>query len=313
MKKSILLAAGIIVVGAAIVFLSRSGKTTVSIDTGRTAPPGSIPARRKDPAVVRFGFEISEDLAADADVYESFLRYLQRKVGRPFDLRFVKKGERLIDNLGTGLVDFAVVGAFTYISDRKRYKPLLLAREADAQGKAEFRSAIVVRPDSPIMTLADLRGKSFTFGRKNSTRQHVIPFIMLFNAGINLGDLKNHTFGGTSRMAVDMVLANASDAAGMPASKALALARDNIIRIVALSNGYPSNVVLASRKVDSGLATAVKNALLEMKPLGSDRDVLNHWDGTDAPGGYLEAYPSQYDVYEGMAALYGLLSSGERP
>ncbi len=50
---------------------------------------------------------------------------------------------------------------------------------------AEFHSVFITQPNSGINKLADLKGKSFTFGSESSTSGHLMPRYYLLDAGID--------------------------------------------------------------------------------------------------------------------------------
>ncbi|GIW22853.1 MAG: hypothetical protein KatS3mg068_1860 [Candidatus Sericytochromatia bacterium] len=58
--------------------------------------------------------------------------------------------------------------------------------------------AIIVRKDSNINTLKDLKGKRFAFGDPISTSSHIFPKMLLIKNGINPDtDFVNVLFAGT--------------------------------------------------------------------------------------------------------------------
>jgi phosphonate transport system substrate-binding protein len=274
------------------------GGGAVRVDPTVTFPAGSRAARPATRDAIRFGFENRDDLEEEARIYSSFLRYLEEKTGRTFELRFIRRNETVGDALGTGAVDFSIIGAFNYVKARRRYGITLVAREINAQGKGESSSAIITRRDGPVRRIADLRGKTFVFSREGTTRGHLIPRIMLSEAGVGLENLRNYTYADSNDRAVDIIRSGSYDAAGMQAPLAIELEKKGLVRIVALSEGYPSSVIAANRNVDPALVSLVREAVLAMEPTGRDRRTLYRWDLTDAPGGYMATEPAAYDRYE---------------
>lgn len=138
---------------------------------------------------LRFGFDLRSSPDEDARQYLPFLKYLEGATGLHFDLSFISNNNTVVDRLGTGKVQFAAIGADTYIQAHTRYGIIPLVRGLNAQGRAEYRAVIIVAPDSPTRKIEELRGKRFAFGSVTSTQGHLIPRIMLSEHGISLDDL----------------------------------------------------------------------------------------------------------------------------
>jgi len=86
-------------------------------------------------------------------------------------------------------VDFMRVGPASYVLARKQDAGVRILAVEVNDGATSFNGIICVRADSPIKSLADLRGKSFAFGNKNSTLGRYIAQSMLIEAGIRASDL----------------------------------------------------------------------------------------------------------------------------
>jgi len=94
-----------------------------------------------------------------------------------------------INALVDGRVDFARLEQSAYIKAKaSEPKIKVLAVEGDARRSA-FKGHIVVRDESAIRTLADLRGVEMAFAQSISAVDRYIPQHHLFQNGIQLGDL----------------------------------------------------------------------------------------------------------------------------
>jgi len=120
--------------------------------------------------------------------YQPFHRYLTERLeaqGIPVgklvvaaqlaDMRQrIERGE--VDLLLESLVSTLILERQT-----NRIHPALLAWR---KGQRQYRTLFFTRKDSPIRTLADLRGKRIVFESKRSTSAFFIPSITLENAGV---------------------------------------------------------------------------------------------------------------------------------
>lgn len=107
--------------------------------------------------------------------------YLARRMGCAINLVIPTNYNATVEALGNASLDFAYLGALTYVKAHERYGVVpLVQRSVDKQFHSLF-----VTSSSSIRKLADVRGKTFAFGDINSTSGHLIPFAELKAAGIN--------------------------------------------------------------------------------------------------------------------------------
>lgn len=257
--------------------------------------------------VVKFGFGHRLDAAEEARIYTPFLQYLEKKTGYKFEPRFVQKSESMPDILGKGEVQFMAMGSVEYIHTKEKYGAIPVVRGLNSQGKAEYQAAIITKPDSSIKKIGDIRGKSFAFGSDSSTQGHLIPRTMLLKVGISINDLKESTYTGAHDKVGEAVISGKYDAGGLQDTLAKDLEKKGLVRIVAMSDNYPSSGVAANASVDPKVIEAVKKALLEFDPLGKDKEELYHWDRTEMPNGFIKATGSDYDSIKDAMMKLGFL------
>lgn len=124
-------------------------------------------------------------------VIEAIQADVEKRLGRPTDIeiQIFKTYEDGIEALCKGTVDFVRFGPSPYILAKRKNAALeLLAMELE-DGKKQFNGCIVVPRDSKIHSLAELRGKSFAFGDRNSTIGRYLVQELLLNEGIHASDL----------------------------------------------------------------------------------------------------------------------------
>lgn len=138
--------------------------------------------------------------------------YLGRELGRPVSVRVGRDYDEHNEAIGKDSVDIAFLGPAPYTRIVARYgkKPLLARLEI--KGQPTFRGTIVTRTDSPLRTLAELKGKRFAFGDPNSTMSHLVPEYLLLKAGVRRRDLAHYQFLGAHNNVALAVLAGDFDA-----------------------------------------------------------------------------------------------------
>lgn len=254
-----------------------------------------------------FGFDRRLEPKEDVKIYASLLKYLEQSTGYEFILEVTPKDGSLVDEIGDGEVDFAVVGTLTYLQAHELYKASMLVRGINSQGENVYRAAIVTRPDTNIKSIFDLRDSSFVFGASTSTQGYLIPRRMLEESGIELTDLRNYDFTSSHAETANAVISGRSEAGGIQDTLAQTLVNRGLLRIVAWSNSYPSSGVLAGEHVPQEVVQTVTQVLLGLDPSGKDKEFLYHWERTEMPSGFSPAKDEDYAELRSWAEAYGLL------
>ena len=116
-------------------------------------------------------------------IYRPFAEYLSKELGIPVKYVSVVDYAATVEALAAKKLDMVWYGGFTFVQARRRTGDAipLVSREEDLH----FHSKFITRPETGIKTLADLKGKSFSFGSVSSTSGHLMPRYFLLQNGIN--------------------------------------------------------------------------------------------------------------------------------
>jgi len=116
-------------------------------------------------------------------IYTPFVEYLSKELGIPVRYYNVVDYAATVEGMAAKKLDMVWYGGFTFVQTRKRTGDAIpvVSREEDLQ----FHSKFITRPDTGIKTLADLKGKTFSFGSVSSTSGHLMPRYFLLQNGIN--------------------------------------------------------------------------------------------------------------------------------
>lgn len=232
-------------------------------------------------------------------------KFLAEKLGRPVELIIPTNYNATVEGLGNGSLDIAYLGGLTYVKAHIRYKVVpLVQRDIDQQ----FHSLFIVRAGSGITKLADLRGKTFCFGDINSTSGHLVPRLILKQAGIPVETaLKSFRHTGSHPATAQGVATGACDAGAMDETVYKALVEQGKISPTTIKVFYTSppfaDYVWAARPgLDVHADQAFAKAMLALHP-GKDDEVLGILRGTH----YVPARDNLYRNVEHIARELGLL------
>lgn len=242
-----------------------------------------------------FGFDLRASTQEDARQYLPFLEYLSQATGLKFKLRFTPRDNRIADDLGKGDIHFAAIGAVSYIRANKKFGVTPVARGLNKDNKAEYQSVLIVHQDSAIKSLADMPGKRMAFGSRSSTQGHLIPRIIMSKHNITLSELASYSYTGSHQNCANAVISGKSDICGLQDTMAFNVARISPIRVLHISDYYPSSGISANKDVPAAVLSKVKQALLDFQPQGKHAAGLYNWDKTEMPNGFTAT--SQRDYY----------------
>lgn len=142
------------------------------------------------------------------------LKYLEKVMGQPVVFTPVTDYAAAVEALANKQVDLAWYGGFTYVQANIRSggKAVPLVQRAE---DAVFRS-VFITTQAGIQNLADLKGKSVSFGSPSSTSGHLMPRSFLLQAHIEPErDFKRVAFSGAHDATIAAVAAGKVDAGAL--------------------------------------------------------------------------------------------------
>lgn len=144
--------------------------------------------------------------------------YLHAKTGLDVQFTPVSDYAAVVEGLASGKIDLAWLGGFTFVQAKLRtggQAVPIVQRAEDAQ----FTSRFIVPIDSPIHSLAELKGHTFVFGSPSSTSGHLMPRYFLMQQGIDSDkDFKTVAFSGAHDATVAFVASGRAEAGVLNAS-----------------------------------------------------------------------------------------------
>ncbi|HEY0182284.1 MAG TPA: phosphonate ABC transporter substrate-binding protein [Rhodopila sp.] len=202
--------------------------------------------------------------------YDEFQKLLSAHLKMPVKLFPAADYAGVMQGIAAGQLEAAEFGASGFAGawlDCKCIEPVVVPQEND--GSTYYYSVMVVRTDSGIKTLADMKGRSLAWADPNSTSGYLIPSATLKTKGIDLKDgayFSRTGFSGGHEQGVVAVLNKQYDAAVTWTSgqgeKAEGFTRGNLRSMVdrKMLNMSDINIIWQSGKIPNG-PWAVRTAL----------------------------------------------------
>ena len=206
--------------------------------------------------------------------YRPFGAYLETALSRPVELFVATDYTGVVEAMASDKLDLAYFGGLTYVQAERRADVVPMVTEVDRETSTpHYYSAIIVKADSSIRTVADIKGKKFAFGDINSTSGSLYPRIMLDRAGVagvkDFEDPQRFVYTGGHDATTLAVVNGTVDAGGVEKRVMQRLldagtVKADAVRVVeqTLVMGYPW---VARAKLDRGLQARIAQAFLDMK------------------------------------------------
>ncbi len=225
--------------------------------------------------------------------YQPLMDYLTAQTPYLFKLRLSRNYLETVRQLTESEVDFASLGNYTYIKTRLDHDVKCIAVPINAWGNLENYDDIIVPADSPVQSLAELKGQSFAFASHQSFSSWMAIW-MLHEAGVELSDLSRYENLSYHDLVAEKVLRGDFDA-GMVKSVVADQYRERGIRVLARSPAIPSVPLVAGAHVDPKKLQVVQVALLNLKSMIEVGTITTEgWD-SEVAHGFLAGHDSLFN------------------
>jgi len=224
-------------------------------------------------------------------------KYLSDTLKRPVTLKLSSSMSAAIEEVSNGSVELAYLTPVAYLKAHAKGNAQLVARTVTSN-KHTFQLMVVVRDDSPIRRIQDLKGKTFAFGDKAAILQRAV----VVGAGMPLEGLGEYKFIGHYDNIAKGVAIGDFDAGILKDTMAHDWQHRGL-RILHRSPPLPPYNIVASSKVDAKLLKLIRQAFLSLdirNPAHSK--VIKALD--DEYDGFAPASDADYDVVRELIAPF---------
>lgn len=256
-----------------------------------------------------FGLNPEQNIFKQIERYEPLADYLGRKTGVRIGLKVLPRYGNLIDNFESAGLDGAVFGSFSYSLAHARLGVQVIARPERPDGVSTYQGTIIVRKDSGIRAVKDMRGKRLAFVARATAGGYLFPLVFLRKGGV--GDVeaffKEVYFAGTHEDVVKDVLNGKADVGACKNTVfgRLAAADPRVAEelvVLDRSPSFPENALALGRSVEPPLKERLKSALLGMHEDPEGRRVLE----TFGARRFIETTDDDYDVVRKFTGKIGI-------
>ena len=200
--------------------------------------------------------------------------YLAKAMGQDVKLIIPTNYNATVEALGNGSLDFAYLGALTYVKAHASYGVQPLVQRQDDKN---FHSLFITTSPA-IQKPGDCKDKRFAFGDINSTSGHLIPYAELKKAGVDVDHHLQFRFTGSHPATAKAVEAGAVDAGALDETVFRSMVAEKQIdsskvRIFYTSPPFVDYVWVARKDIDAGRRDKFANAFTSLKE-GKDDAVL---------------------------------------
>ena len=240
--------------------------------------PLSSPVAAADKPVIRFGVIPRYNPLVMYKRYQPIMDYLSAETPYRFELKISRDYPEAVRFLQQGVTQVSSLGDVTFAEANIEYKAIPILKPLNKDGKPFYRSAIIVRADSPIKNLSELRGKTVAFGSTHSTSGNLIPRYLLWKNGVGLRDLKSYS-NLQHHDAVAKAILKGQYTAGAVKDVVAEKYKPHGLRILAWSDPIPSVPLVVRKDTPPDVVKALTAALLKLdRNNPQHKAIMKTWD-----------------------------------
>ena len=235
--------------------------------------------------------------------------YLKARTGLDVQFTPVTDYAAVVEGLATKKIDLAWLGGFTFVQAKLRTEGQAVPIVQRAEDE-KFTSRFIVPLDSPIKSIAELKGHTFVFGAPSSTSGSLMPRFFLQQQGIvPERDFKTVAFSGAHDATVAFVASGRAEAGVLNASvmdKLVEGKNPNAekVRVLATTPPFYDYNWTVRPGLDPALAKKLADAFLALDPAKpADKEILD----LQRASKFIPTKASNYDGIEAAGKSAGLI------
>ena len=235
-------------------------------------------------------------------------KMLGDEIGRPVEGFIATNYIGVVEALGTGTIDFALIPPFAYILANKKNGTEALLTSIGKHDEPGYYSVLIVRTDSGIEKVEDLKGKKVAFVDPSSTSGYIFPAVILKDHGIDIEKDITYQFAGGHDKALQLLVNGDVDAIGTYEDAITKFAKEfpevtEKVKVLQKSDLIPGITLVVSSKVDDATKQKIKDAFLKVTSTQEGQDLTVKLFGIK---GFEEANIDNYKLIEDKLNKMGI-------
>ncbi len=255
-------------------------------------------------AEIKFGQVPRLSAAELQTMFTPLAEYLTKEIGEKVSIVVPKDFEAFKAAVKAGQMDIGFANPLLYVEVKNKIDIEPLALSAEIKSGTRLRGVIIVRKDSGITKLQDLKGKKFIFVEKDSPAGHIFQKLLLSRAGFDVEkDITVLPFAKKHENVTMAVLNKTADAGGIREDE-LDKVDTSQLRIVGYTDYFPNWPVFAAPKLNRETAAKIRAALLKLKPNDPQNQKIL---GPARLTGFIPVSDKDYDELRKAAKIAGAM------
>jgi len=205
------------------------------------------------------------------DIWTPVADHLYKETDQPVDIITTDVYSNYLPEVLDKKPELAYFNALQYLTAHKEggYQAFIAPNQP-------MRGRIIVRADSPIQTIEELRGKSITFLPANAMPGHLQPKAMLKEHGLVAGQDYTVVEVANHNLSLNSIVAGQVDAgaAGVAAFETLPAETKSQLRILAETPPQPPVVIAVRDDIEPALRNQLAAALLSLNDTAEGQAIL---------------------------------------
>ncbi len=210
-------------------------------------------------------------------IWQPFSDYMSKRTGGLIKIVVISSFKEMQKAIDEKNIDFFYINSYVFYRLKQKGKVVAVAQMKNTLGKITSQSEFIVRRDSEINTVADLKGKNIAFVNPMGAGGYIAPRAYLYQAGLKNGIDSNEIFTNNLFNSIRGVTLGEYDAATMCGLNYTLIGKEagNVdLKVIAVSDSYPENIIAARKGVPFKLLALFKDEVINMSSSKDGKKVI---------------------------------------
>jgi phosphonate transport system substrate-binding protein len=254
-----------------------------------------------DPDKIVMGFVPSQDSDTIADTVEPLAKKLSEELGVEVEGRVMTSYTALVEAMGTNEVQIGFIPAFAYVLGNDKHGIEVILK-SERFGSGTYKAQYLVRADSGIESLEDMKGKVWAFGDLGSTSGYLFPAAQIMDE-FGVTNVQTEFFseavatGGHDNSAIAVYNGDADVATTFDDVRTtLTEEYPDImekLKVVTYTDEIPNDTISVTKELSDELQAKIKETFLSFN---DDKDMIQIMNDVYNWDAIVEATDAEYDI-----------------